>query len=68
VSPAEVEKLRTLEALRDARAAGYRRRWFKVLLPDMDGADEDEARAVWNGLWPAARLRAARRLAQAGLR
>jgi hypothetical protein len=68
VSPAEAEKLRTLKALRDARAAGYRRRWFKALLPHMRGADKDEARAVWDGLWPAARLRAARRLAERGLR
>ena len=67
VSPAEAEKLRTLEALRDARAAGYRRRWFKVLLQYADGADEDEARAMWDGLWTAARLRAARGLAERGL-
>jgi hypothetical protein len=63
VSPAEAERRRTLEALRDALAETYRRRWFRVLMPLLDGA-EDEARAAWNGLWTAARSRAARRLAE----
>jgi hypothetical protein len=61
VSPAEAEKFRTLEALRDALAEVYRRRWFRVLKPLLNA--EDEARAAWDGLWTAARSRAARRLA-----
>jgi hypothetical protein len=65
VSPAEAEKFRALEALRDALAETYRRRWFRVLMPLL-GA-EDEARAAWDGLWIAARPRAARRLAERGL-
>jgi len=55
-------------ALRDALAQSYRRRWFRVLVPSLDSADEDDARAVWDGLWSAAREHAARRLAQRGLR
>jgi hypothetical protein len=43
-------------------------RLFKVLHPMLDGATEDEARAAWDGLWATARLRAARRLAERGLR
>jgi hypothetical protein len=66
VSPAEAEKLRSLEALRDALAEAYRRRWFRVLIPLLDA--EDEARAAWDGLWSAALSRAARRLAEGGLR
>lgn len=68
VSPAEAEKLRALEALRDALAENYRRRWFRVLMPLLDDADENEARAAWDGLWTAARSRAARRLAERDLR
>lgn len=68
VSPADAEKLHALEALRDALAETYRRRWFRVLMPLLEGADEDEARAAWDGLWTAARERAARRLAERGLR
>jgi hypothetical protein len=67
VSPAEADRLRSLEALRDALAATHRKRLFKVLCPMLDGATEDEARAAWDGLWCAARLRAARRLAERGL-
>jgi hypothetical protein len=67
VSPAEAEKLRALAALRDALAETYRRRWFRVLMPLLDDA-EDEARVAWDGLWNAARERAARRLAKRGLR
>jgi hypothetical protein len=68
VSPAEADRLRSLEALRDALAATHRMRLFKVLHPMLDGATEDEARAAWDGLWATARLRAARRLAERGLR
>jgi hypothetical protein len=68
VSPAEADRLQALEALRDARAAGYQRRWFKLLLPHMAGADEDEALAVFEALWRPACERAARRLAERGLR
>jgi hypothetical protein len=68
VSPAEADRLRSLEALRDALAATHRMRLFKVLRPMLDGATKDEARAAWEGLWPAARERAARRLAGRGLR
>jgi hypothetical protein len=57
-----------LAALRDALAETYRRRWFKVLRPLLDGATEDEARAAWTSLWPAVRERAARKLAERGLR
>jgi hypothetical protein len=67
VPPAEAEKFHALEALRDAMAETYRRRWFRVLMPLLDSADEDEARAAWDGLWTAARSRAARRLAESGL-
>jgi hypothetical protein len=66
VSPVEAEKFRALEALRDALAETYRRRWFRVLMPLLDA--EDEARAAWDGLWIAARGRAARRLAERSLR
>jgi hypothetical protein len=66
VSPAEAEKFRALEALRDALAETYRRRWFRVLTPLLEA--EDEARAAWDGLWTAARSRAARRLAERSLR
>ena len=66
VSPADAEKRRALEALRDVLAETYRRRWFRVLMPLL--VDEGEARAAWDGLWTAARLRAARRLAERGLR
>jgi len=66
VSPAEAEKYRALKALRDALAEAYRRRWFLVLMPLLDA--EDEARAAWESLWCAARKRAARRLAERGLR
>jgi hypothetical protein len=66
VSPAEGEKFRALEALRDALAEAYRRRWFRVLMPLLDV--EDEARAAWDGLWSSARSRAARRLAERSLR
>jgi hypothetical protein len=55
-------------ALRDALAQSYRQRWFKVLRPVLDDVDKDEARAVWEALLPAARARAARRLAERGLR
>jgi hypothetical protein len=55
-------------ALRDALAQSYRQRWFKVLRPVLDDADKDEARAVWEALLPAACERAARRLAERGLR
>lgn len=66
MSPAEAEKFRALEAQRDALAETYRRRWFRVLMPLLD--EEDEARAAWDGLWISARSRAARRLAEGGLR
>jgi hypothetical protein len=66
VSLVEAEKFRALKALRDALAETYRRRWFRVLMPLLDA--EDEARAAWDGLWIAARGRAARRLAERGLR
>ena len=66
VSPAEAERLRALAALRDALAKSYRHRWFRVLMPLLEA--EDEARAAWDGLWSAARSRAARRLAERGLR
>jgi hypothetical protein len=68
LSPAEADRLRSLEALRDALAATYRERLFKVLRPMLDGATKDEARAAWDGLWPFAQKRAARRLAEGGLR
>jgi hypothetical protein len=58
----------TFAALRDALAETYRRRWFKVLRPMLDDATKDELRAAWDGLWPAAQERAARRLAERGLR
>ena len=61
VSPAFV-------AMRDALAEIYRRRWFKVLRPSLDGATENEARVAWDGLWVAAQQRAAHRLAERGLR
>jgi hypothetical protein len=67
-SRAEADKLQALAALRDARAVGYQRRWFKLLLPHMEGADEDEALAVFEALWRPACERAARRLAERGLR
>jgi len=63
--PASVS--REFGVLRDAFAESYRRRWFRILMPLLDSADEDEARAVWDGLWTAARERAARRLAERGL-
>jgi hypothetical protein len=66
VSAAEAEKFRAFEALRDALAEAYRRRWFRVLMPLLDS--EDEARAAWDGLWTAAGVRAAHRLAERGLR
>jgi hypothetical protein len=66
VSLVEAEKFRALKALRDALAETYRRRWFRVLMPLLDA--EDEARAAWDGLWIAARGRAARRLAERSLR
>jgi len=62
VSPAETEKFRALEAIRDALAEAYRRRWFRVLMPLLDA--EDEARAAWDALLCAARKRAACRLAE----
>jgi hypothetical protein len=68
VSPADAERFRSLEALRDALAEAYRMRLFKVLLPLLDGVTKGEARAAWDSLWTAARLRAARRLAERGLR
>ena len=55
-------------ALRDVLAERYRRRWFRILMPLLDNADEYEARGVWDGLWPAAQERAARRLTERGLR
>lgn len=67
VSPTEETRLRALEALRDALAESYRRRWFRVLMPILDGAPEDEARAAWDGLRCAACKRAARRLAKRNL-
>jgi len=67
VSSAEAHRLRGLEALRDGLAEAYRIRLFKVLRPLLDGVTEDEARAAWDGLWTAARKRAARRLAERGL-
>lgn len=68
MAPTDAEKLHAVEALRDALAENYRRRWFRVLMPLLDGASEDEARAAWDGLWTAARSRAARRLSERGLR
>jgi hypothetical protein len=67
VSLAEADRLQALEALRDALAATYRRRWFKVLLPLLDDADKSEGLAAWEGLWSAAQRRAANRLAESGL-
>ena len=52
VSPAEADRLRSLEALRDALAAAHRERLFKVLRPMLDGATKDEARTAWDSLWP----------------
>ena len=66
ISSAESEKLSSLRALRDALAECYRRRWFKVLLQHMDGADEGEARAAWSSLLRPARERAARKVAKRG--
>jgi hypothetical protein len=66
VSPAEAGKYLALEALRDALAECYRRRWFRVLMPLLEA--EDEGRTAWDSLWNAARLRATRRLAERGLR
>jgi hypothetical protein len=67
VSPAEEDRLRSLEALRDALAATHRARLFNILRPMLEGATNDEARAAWDGLWPFAQKRAARRLAERGL-
>jgi hypothetical protein len=66
VSSADADKRRALDALRDALAETYRRRWFRVLMPLLD--DKGEARVAWDALWSAARLRAARRLAEGDLR
>jgi hypothetical protein len=51
VSPAEAERLRALETMRDALAETYRRRWFRVLMPLL-GCAEDEARAAGTGCGP----------------
>jgi hypothetical protein len=45
VSPAEAEKFRALEALRDALAEAYRRRWFHVLKPRRIGDSDRMAKA-----------------------
>jgi hypothetical protein len=66
LSPTDAETLRSLEALRDALAETLRVQLFKLLLPMLDGAAEDEARAAWDSLWGAARSLAARRLAEEG--
>jgi len=64
VSPTEEARFLAIEALRDALAEAYRRRWFRVLMPLLEGAIEDESRAAWDGLRCAACKRAARRLAE----
>lgn len=63
----ESEKVRVQDGLRDALAASYRRRWFRVITPVLDGADKNEAREVWCSLWLLARERAERRMAERGL-
>ena len=65
--PVLAEKARVLEGMRDALAETYRRRWFRLLIPLLGDADEVEARAAWDALWPVARVRAARRLSERGM-
>lgn len=49
-------------------AASYRRRWFRILMPVLDGATEEEAREVWDALLPLAVERAERRLIERGIK
>ena len=65
--PTLVEKARVLDGMRDALAESYRRRWFRLLIALVDDTEEAEARAAWDALWPVARERAARKLAERGL-
>ena len=68
MSPAEIGEASHPQALRDALAESYGDVGSRCCCRTLDGADEDEARAMWDGLWPAARWHAARRLAEQGLR
>jgi hypothetical protein len=65
--PALAEKALALDGMRDALAEAYRRRWFRLLLHVLGDAEETEARAAWEALWPVARERATRKLAERGL-
>ena len=66
--PRLAEKARVLDGVRDALAEAYRRRLFRIMLPMLDGATEEDAREAWRALWPVARTRAARCMEERGLR
>lgn len=61
------EKFRVQDLLQNTLAASYRRRFFQVIRPMLDGAGEEEAREVWRALWLIARERAERRMVERGL-
>lgn len=61
------EKARVRDGIQNALAASYRRRWWRILRPMLDGAGKDEAREVWRALWPLALERAERRMKERGL-
>lgn len=61
------EKVLVQDGIQNVLAASYRRRWWRILEPMLDGAGEDEAREVWRALWPLARERAERRMVERGL-
>ncbi len=65
--PHLAEKARVLAGMRDALAETYRRRLFRILMPLLTDVTEEEARAAWDGLFPASRERATRKLAERGL-
>lgn len=61
------EQVRQWHQLRDVLAESYRRRLFRVLAPvlreiGVEEGREQEARAMWDALWPTAQDMAARRL------
>jgi hypothetical protein len=65
IAPGCAGQAEAREAITDVLANTLRRRWFARLKPLMH--DEEEARGLWDALYPVARRRAAWRLAERGL-
>jgi hypothetical protein len=65
IAPGCAGQAEAREAMTDVLADTLRGRWFDRLKPLM--RDEEEARGLWDALYPVARQRAALRLAERGL-